>query len=229
MYYKTINILLFLVTIISYQSIYCQDDEDNKTNDIKISLFSFFNNSKIQYEHSKLRHSYGITASYFYLNPVTGLKAEPYYRNYFKSNAPLGYFIEVSLGCGAFNTYETFHRTQYTYDSEMNLVNETVIDGNINKRLFVYSYGGSLRFGYQDLFGILKRITAEISIGLQYFIYNIDTDKEEKIFKDLYGNTIIFETSYGNANGYSSENYLYWYIFGPGSVFSPQVKFGYLF
>ena len=167
--------------------------------------------------------------SYYYLKPTIGIKLEPYYRFYLNGQPPKGMYIEPRIAGGSFNTWEIFHTIKYTYDTENNLIKEECLDASIRKELFFYSYGGSLRFGYQNQFGTFDRVMVDISLGFQYFLYNIDTRDKTESFYDIVGNQHIFVTSYGSAGEYFPENNLFWYIFGPGSVFNPTVKLGYTF
>jgi hypothetical protein len=221
--------ILIFALLLTSSIAFCQDSLTKKNN-IKISILSFVDNAKINYERLISKNlTIGLTASYFYLEPVVGIKIEPSVRHYFKSQAPIGWYIETKLQVGYFSTKEIYNKIQYTYNSNDSLINEEILESSFRKKVQFIPFGASLKIGQQILFGKNKRFVFDYNFGLQYFSYNYPRKKESTEYFDLNGNRNVIETSPGSLLENFPGNEFYWNLFGPGSIFYSNISIGYNF
>ena len=224
----TKQIIIFFLLLASNFA-FCQDSL-TKMNNIKISIISLVDNAKINYESIlNKRNTIGLTTSYFYLEPVVGIKIEPTFRYYFKKHAPTGWYIEPKLSIGYFRTEEIYNKIQYTYNSNDSLIKQEIIDASFRQKVYFVPFGASLKIGQQLLFGKNKQFVFDYNFGFQYFSYNYPMKKEKTEYIDLNGNRIIIETSAGSLLEKFPGNEFYWNLFGPGSIFNSNISFGYNF
>lgn len=224
---KTI-LLLILLLFMTSATLFGQDSLTHK-NIIKISVLSLVANAKVQYERviSK-RFSLDISASYYYLNPMTGIKFEPAFRYYFKHHAPTGWYVEPKFLIGRFNTKEFFNSVLYTYNDKDSLINQEAL-GESKKDLSFTPVGGALKFGIQKYFGRKQRFVFDYNLGVQYFPYNFPRKETQTQYSDGSGNETIIVTSYGSQRDAPPTNYLFWSFIGAGSFLYTNVSIGYNF
>jgi len=223
---KPILIIVFLLTTVLA---FCQDSLKNKNN-VKISILSLVDNAKFQYERliSK-NHTIGLTASYFYIKPFTGIKIEPAFRFYFKSQAPINWYVETKFLIGFFNTKEVFNKRLYVYNANDSLIKNEILDEGFMKELTFIPIGASLKIGQQKFFGKMKRFVFDYNFGFQYFPYNYSKKVEQTEYIDTYGNKNVVETSQGGIRDAMPVNGFFWYIFGAGAILNTNISIGYNF
>ena len=208
---------------------FCQDSLTNKNN-IKVSILSFVDNAKIHYEMLLSKnYTIGLTTSYFYLKPVVGIKIEPNLRYYFKSQAPIGWYIEPKLLIGFFNTEEAFNKRLYVYNANDSLIKEEILEEYFMKKLTFIPIGASLKVGQQKYFGKNKRFVFDYNFGFQYFPYNYSKKDEQTVYYDTFGNKNVIETSHGGIRDAMPVNQLFWYFIGSGSILYANISIGYNF
>lgn len=221
--------IMLLLLLTNYSFVYCQE-EMTKNNNLKISILSFLDNAKIQYERTyNSNSSFGLTASYYYLKPMTGIKIEPTYRYYFKRHTPTGWYFEPKLLIGIFNTKAEFNKRLYVYNANDSLIKEEILEDFFMKKLTFIPIGASLKFGQQKFFGKNKRYVFDYNFGFQYFPYNYSKKDEQTIYYDTFGNRNVIVTSHGGGEPTMPANELFWYFFGAGSVFYSNISIGYNF
>jgi hypothetical protein len=221
--------LVILMLILSCSIVQGQDSLTYKNN-FKISILSFADNAKLQYERVLTKSfSFDITASYYYFKPLTGIKAEPSFRYYFKKNAPTGWYIQPKFSIGYFSTQEKCSKILYTYSPNDSLLSTDFLDKKFIKELRFMPVGASVKFGIQKYFGKKKRFVFDYNLGLQYFPLNYKIKDEKYEYIDTDGNKKVLLLSKSWIKESIPEKVLYWYLFGPGSFFETNISLGFNF
>ena len=209
--------------------LYGQDSLNHKNN-LKISILSFADNAKIQYERViNKNYSLDLTASFYYLQPFMGLKIEPSFRYYFQHHAPAGWYMQPKISIGFFNAQEHYDRILSTFDSNNSLMNVFILDDSFNKYLKFYPIGVSLKFGIQKYFGKNKRFVFDYNLGLQFSPLYYAKPKEETEYYDTNGNRNVVDVSPSLIKVGLMGKTIYWYVLGPGSFFETNISIGYRF
>lgn len=206
-----------------------QDSERYKNN-LKISILSFADNAKIQYERLINKSlSFDFTASYYYLKPIVGTKIEPSIRYYFKRKAPTGWYFQPKLSIGYFHAQESCKKIVFTYNPGDSLLGEQVLSESYKKEVGFIPCGASLKFGIQKYFGKKKRIVFDYNFGLQFFYLNYRFKEETYEYIDANENKNIIKITKAVVEESIPTKVIYWYVFGPGSFFETNLSIGFNF
>jgi len=219
------SLIIILIFFLTNSSILFGQEAKSSQN-LKISIFSLLDNAKFQYER-KLNQSStcGITASFFYITPMCGVKLEPAFRYYFKKDAPTGWYIEPKLSIGYFQTGELFEKYSTKYNSSNEIIDWQDLDGGSIIVSFM-PVGGSLKIGHQHFFGKKDQFILDYNLGFQYFPYKENVTKDEIIeYYDENGDRNEIVTIYEGSFAHG----IVWYTIGAGSVIYSNLSIGYNF
>lgn len=227
------SLLLFVVFVLSTSQLAGQDKPASlnpsvSKHSIKASLLSFATNFNIEYQYrmnKKMTTGFRLAHPYFW--EISGIKLSPEIRYYFAQHAPTGWFIQLQLPLGYFETKEYFKTISTTYES-----NGSIIDTDQDhkkKTVDFFSLGVALQAGRQVHFGQYDQFTFGYRIGFQYFPYYRAPEAETSTYINEQGKKVSVETSFGSLQDAIPVNNLLWYSFSVGSIFCINFSLGYNF
>ena len=226
---RKIKHILSFVLLITTAIVFGQNSSAYKNN-FKISILSFVDNAKIQYERDiNKSYTFDLTASFYYINPFKGIKIEPSFRYYFKHHAPIGWYLQPKVSIGYFFARENYSRNLFTYNSSDSLISQKTIDESFKKDLRFFPIGASLKSGIQKYFGKDKRFFFDYNLGIQCCPLYYNKKEEQSEYFDTNGNKNIIVTAPSLIKTGLWGQAIYWYVFGPGSFFDTNISIGYNF
>jgi hypothetical protein len=204
------KISLFMVVCLFSLSLFAQTEEKQTkefNSVVSVSPFRLLTGLRIKYERvltPKITYG-GILTGYYGSYP--GVQLAPIARYYFKEKAPEGFYAQVKIAAG-------FFQSSYS---------DVVLDSNgvpqneyEDKKQSFTNFGAGIAAGYQLLWGKNNKWSIDINLGVK-FVGNVPKP-------ELYADDWISQSGVESA----VDNTV-WYFTGPGSIVDGLISIGYRF